>query len=88
MHTCCLMTIQISSILSPMQLTAVIWSDPSGGYCSLNLETGTTTQGVSVEEALANLEEATSLYLEESPLDGKPSISGAFVTTFNIPHIG
>lgn len=71
-----------------MQLTAVIWPDPSGGYCSLNLETGTTTQGDSVEDALANLEEATSLYLEESPLDGKPSITGAFVTTFNVPTIG
>jgi predicted RNase H-like HicB family nuclease len=82
------MTIQIGSILSPMQLTAVIWADPTGGYCSLNLETGTTTQGESVEEALANLEEATSLYLEEFPLEGKPHISGAFVTTFTIPHFG
>ena len=81
------MTIQISSILSPMQLTAVIWQDPSGGYCSLNLETGTTTQGATIDEALANLSEATTLYLEENPLAGASTFSGAFVTTFNLPSI-
>ncbi len=31
----------------------------------MNPETGTTTQGESVEEALDNLREATALYLEE-----------------------
>ena len=31
----------------------------------MNPETGTTTQGESVEEALANLREATKLFLEE-----------------------
>jgi predicted RNase H-like HicB family nuclease len=81
------MNIQISSILFPMQLTAVIWPDPSGGYCSLNLETGTTTQGATIDEALSNLSEATSLFLEESPLENAPKISGAFVTTFNVPYI-
>ncbi len=35
---------------------------------SFNPETGTTTQGESVEETLANLREATELYLEEFPL--------------------
>lgn len=37
-----------------------------GGFVALNPETGTTTQGESIEEALANLREATTLYLEES----------------------
>jgi predicted RNase H-like HicB family nuclease len=47
----------------------------------LNPETGTTTQGESVEEALANLQEATELYLEEFPLEatGQP-----LVTTFQV----
>ena len=35
---------------------------------AFNPETGTTTQGETVEEALLNLREATELYLEEFPL--------------------
>jgi predicted RNase H-like HicB family nuclease len=38
---------------------------PEGGYVALNPETGSTTQGETVDEALANLKEATALYLEE-----------------------
>ena len=41
---------------------------PEGGFTALNPETGTTTQGESVEEALANLREATELYLVEFPI--------------------
>jgi len=52
-----------------MTLTAVLTLDPDGGYVALNPETGTTTQGDTVPEALANLKEATELYLEEFPLD-------------------
>jgi len=48
---------------------------------ALNPETGTTTQGESVEEALANLREATELYLEEFPL---PKGGGALLTTFEV----
>jgi hypothetical protein len=33
------------------------------------LEVGTVSQGTAVEEALANLKEATELYLEEFPLE-------------------
>ena len=48
-----------------MQLTAVLIPAQEGGFVALNPETGTTTQGDSIEEALANLQEATELYLEE-----------------------
>lgn len=48
-----------------MQLTAVLMPAEEGGFVALNPETGTTTQGESIEEALANLREATELYLEE-----------------------
>jgi len=49
---------------------------------AFNPETGTTTQGETVEEALANLREATALYLEEFPL----SVSGQpLLTTFQVP---
>ena len=52
-----------------MRLTAVLTPDPEGGGVATNPETGTTTQGETVQEALANLCEATELHLEEFPLD-------------------
>ena len=65
-----------------MQFTAVLIPAQGGGFVALNPETGTTTQGESIEEALANLQEATELYLEEFPAAsyGKP-----LLTTFEIP---
>ena len=42
-------------------------------------EVGTVSQGMTVEEALANLKEATELYLEEFPL---PETSHPLMTTF------
>lgn len=50
-----------------MDLTAVLTPAEEGGYVALNPETGTTTQGETVEEAVANLREATALYLAEFP---------------------
>jgi predicted RNase H-like HicB family nuclease len=41
-------------------------------------EVGTVSQGKSVEEAIANLKEATELYLEEFPPEG----SGRPLVTF------
>lgn len=51
-----------------MQVTAVLTPAEEGGFVAFNPETGTTTQGESVEEALANLREAVELYLEEQPV--------------------
>jgi len=51
-----------------MELTAVLTHAEEGGYVALNPETGTTTQGETVEEAVANLQEATALYLSEFPM--------------------
>ncbi len=51
-----------------MELTAVLTPIEEGGFVALNPETGTTTQGETAEEALANLREATTLYLSEFPL--------------------
>ncbi|MYE58465.1 MAG: type II toxin-antitoxin system HicB family antitoxin [Alphaproteobacteria bacterium] len=60
-----------------MQLTAVLLPDREGGFTAMNPETGTTTQGETIDEALANLREATELYLEEFPLEpyGKPLVT-------------
>ena len=64
-----------------MLLSAVLIPAEEGGYVALNPETGTTSQGESVPEALANLREATGLYLEEFPL----SFSGQpLLTTFEV----
>ena len=47
-----------------LNLTAVIYPDADSDWLvAQNPETGTTTQGKTFEEALANLEEATELYL-------------------------
>lgn len=50
-----------------MRLTAVLVPAPEGGFVATNPETETTTQGDTIETALANLKEATELFLEESP---------------------
>lgn len=42
-------------------------------------EIGTVSQGYTVEEAVANLKEATELYLEEFPL---PIVGKPLLTTF------
>ena len=65
-----------------MELTAVLTPSEEGGYVALNPETGTTTQGETVEEAVANLREATALYLSEFPL---PAAGHPVVTVFTIP---
>ncbi len=66
-----------------MELTAVLTPAPEGGYVALNPETGTTTQGETVEEAIANLKEATMLYLTEFPL---PASAHPLVTMFSVPE--
>lgn len=64
-----------------MLMTAVLMPAPEGGYIATNPETGSTSQGGTIEEALANLREATELYLEEFP----PSSSGrSLITTFEV----
>jgi len=44
-------------------------------------EVGTVSQGNTIEEALANLKEATELYLDEFPL---PTAERSLVTTFEV----
>ena len=50
-----------------MQVTAVLTAAPEGGFTAFNPETGTASQGETLNEALANLREAVELYLEEFP---------------------
>lgn len=64
-----------------MLLTAVLLPAQEGGFTALNPETGSTSEGETVEEALVNLREATELFLEEFPLSyaGRP-----LITTFEV----
>ena len=66
-----------------MILTAILTKEPDGGYVAQNPETGTTTQGNTLEEALENLKEATALYLEEFP--AKITFP-ALMTTFEVAN--
>lgn len=45
-------------------------------------EIGTVSQGYTIEEAIANLKEATELYLEDFPL---PKVSRPILSTFEVP---
>jgi len=49
--------------------TAILRKD-EGLWVAECPEAGTVSQGTTVEDALANLREATELYLEEFPLEG------------------
>ncbi|WP_293943731.1 type II toxin-antitoxin system HicB family antitoxin [Sphingomonas sp.] len=64
-----------------MQVTAILTPAEEGGFVAFNPETGSTTQGETVEIALANLREAVELYLEEFPIR---SVGAPFVTTFDV----
>jgi len=63
-----------------MTLNAVLTPAKEGGFVALNPETGTTTEGETMEEALGNLREATALYLEEFPLPKGDTL----LTTFEV----
>ena len=66
-----------------MQVTTVPNPEPEGGYMAYNHETGTVSEGETIEEALAKLREAQVLYLEEFPT----KVAGApLVTTFDVPE--
>ena len=62
--------------------TAVVYKD-GNLYVAECPEVGTVSQGTTIEEALANLREATELYLEEFPLaDGGRPILTTFEATY------
>lgn len=64
-----------------MHVTAVLTHAEEGGFTAYNPETGTTSEGETIDEALGNLREAVELYLEEFPMKlGLPPL----VTTFDV----
>jgi predicted RNase H-like HicB family nuclease len=63
-----------------VQITAVL-TPADEGFGAFNPDTGTTTQGDTIEAALANLREAVELFLEEYPM---PLGGAPLVTTVSI----
>ena len=61
-------------------LTAVLHTEQNL-YVAECTEVGTVSQGATVEEAIANLKEATELYLEEFPL---PEVTPPLLTHFEV----
>jgi len=47
-------------------------------------EIGTVSQGLTIEESLSNLKEATELYLEEFPIS---DVSRSILTTFEVSNV-
>jgi predicted RNase H-like HicB family nuclease len=63
-------------------LTAIVYPAPDQKWLvAYNPETGTTTQGRTLNQALENLKEATELYLSEFPM---PKHGRAVMTTFEV----
>ncbi|OGL30282.1 hypothetical protein A3D14_02740 [Candidatus Saccharibacteria bacterium RIFCSPHIGHO2_02_FULL_47_12] len=61
-----------------------IITEENGGYVALNPEYDVASQGDTVEIALANLQEALELYLEEVKDSKKVRLHHTFLTTFSL----
>jgi len=60
--------ILVYTLLERMRTFTAILQKEEDMYVARCPEVGTTSQGRTIEEALANLKEATELYLEEFPI--------------------
>ncbi len=61
-----------------------IITEEDGGYVALNPDYDVASQGDTIEEALANLQEALELYLEEVTSSKAAKPQHAFLTTFSL----
>ncbi|VVB81845.1 Uncharacterised protein [uncultured archaeon] len=73
----------VASISLMKVLTAIVQKDENM-YVAKCPEIGTVSQGATIEGAIANLKEATELYLEEFPVKG---VSRPLFTTFEVAEI-
>lgn len=64
-----------------MRILTAILQKEDNMYIATCPEVGTASQGSTIDEALANLKEATELYLEEFPLQ---ETSHPLLTTFEV----
>ena len=70
------------NLMNVRTFTAVIHREDDL-YVATCPELGTVSQGATIESALANLKEATELYLEEFPL---PDVGRPLLTTFEATY--
>ena len=68
--------------MKTQSFTAIIYKEEDM-YIAECPEVGTVDQGETIENAIANLKEATKLYLEECPL---PETSPRFVTSIEVSY--
>ena len=71
------------SVFIMKTFTAIIQKEENM-YIAKCAEIGTVSQGNTIDKAIANLKEATELYLEEFPLK---ITSHPILTTFEVPEI-
>jgi predicted RNase H-like HicB family nuclease len=69
-----------STAMAIRTFTAILYKEEDM-YIAECPEVGTVDQGETIEEALSNLQEATRLYLEASPM---PEISPRFITKLEV----
>ena len=67
----------------PVQTFTAVLHREGNLYVAECPEVGTASQGSNVEEAVANLKEATELYLEEFPIK---EVAKPWVTTFEAKY--
>ena len=65
-----------------IQITVIIQKEEEW-YVAKCVENNVASQGKTIEEAIANLKEATELYLEEFPLEIK---CRSLLTTFDVAN--
>ncbi|WP_334804571.1 type II toxin-antitoxin system HicB family antitoxin [Nostoc sp.] len=68
------------SLVMTRTFTAIVYWEEDV-YVAECPEAGTASQGETIEKAIANLKEATELYLEEFPL---PKTTPRLLTTFEV----
>ncbi|MEA2563452.1 MAG: hypothetical protein QOH06_4956 [Acidobacteriota bacterium] len=71
----------VRSVAMPVRTFSALLHREDDLYVAECVEVGTVSQGATVEEALANLKEATELYLEEFPV---PDGDRPLLTTFEV----
>ena len=71
------------SAMAMRSFTAVVHKEDDL-WVALCPEIGTTSQGHDIDEAVANLREATELYLEEFP---RLEVGRSLVTTFELQNV-
>ena len=68
------------------KFTAIIQKD-GNMYVAKCAEIGTVSQGKTIEKAIANLKEATELYLEEFPLKEAKKTKNTILATFEVTEV-